>query len=901
MRDWSREVLRRLASLKLAPAREAEIVEEVAQHLEDRYQELVAGGATKEEARRVALEELSDENLLARGLRRVEHELEQDPTVPGGGGRSNLLASIWHDVRYGLRMLRKNPGFTLVAVLTLALGIGATTAIFSVVNGVLLRPLPYPDSDRLMILHETEPKFDVMSVAYPNFEDWRAGNRSFDQLAAFRFSDFNLTGSGEPERVWGRLVSASFFSILGAKPALGRSFLPQEDQLGATPVAVLAHELWQRRYGADPHVLGKTIMMNGTAYAVVGVLPEGFRFYGQPSVYVPIGQWTDMMMRGRDIHPGITVLGRLKAGATLAQARQDLAGLARHLAEAYPKTNAGHGVNIAPLEQDILGDIRPTLLLLLGAVSFVLLIACANVANLMLARATGRLREFAIRAALGASRQRVVRQLLTESVLLAVAGGTLGVLVASWGTSVVLAAVPVGLPRAEAVHMDGRVLAFALVVSILTGILFGLAPALQGAGSDLQETLKEGGRGASGARHRVQNLFVISELALALVLLVGAGLMIRTIWSLWAVNPGFDPHNVLTFSLALSPAKSTDPSQIRVFYQQLVARLKTVPGVQYASPNLFNIPLSGDDNEFPFWLEGQPRPASQDKMIWALAYLVGGDYQGALRIPLLKGRFITDQDREKTRPVVVIDQVMADSLFPGQDPIGKHLNIEWLGPVEIVGVVGHVTHWGLDSDARARIRYQLYMPFLQIPDQFMTIVRTASVVVRTSTDPLATFPSIRHEVYGTGNDTPVYDVQTMEQIISNSLAYRQFLRLLLVIFAAAALVLAGVGIYGLISYSVSQRAHEIGIRMALGAGRAEVLRMVVGQGMMLALAGIGVGLAAALGLAHLLSSVLFGVRPSDFLTLAAVSAVLGSVALAATFLPARRATRVDPMVVLRYQ
>jgi len=531
----------------------------------------------------------------------------------------------------------------------------------------------------------------------------------------------------------------------------------------------------------------------------------------------------------------------------------------------------------------------------------VLLIACANVANLMLARATGRFREFAIRAALGASRQRVIRQLLTESVLLAVAGGALGVLLASWGTAAVLAAVPQGLPRVEAVRMDGRVLAFALLVSVLTGILFGLVPALQGSGSELQETLKEGGRGTVGERQRVQNLFVISEIALALVLLVGAGLMIRTIWSLWAVNPGFDPHNVLTFSLAPSPAKSTGPNQIRVFYEQLAARLKTVPGVQYASLNLFNIPLSGDDNELPFWLEGQPRPSSQDKMIWALTYLVGGDYQRAMRIPLLEGRFITDQDTEKNQRVVVIDEVVAKGLFPGQDPIGKHLNIEWVGPVEIVGVVGHVTHWGLDSDAHARIRYQVYMPYLQIPDQFMTLLRSSGVVVRTSTDPLAMVPLIRQEIYGTASDTPVYDVRTMEQIISSSLAYRQFLRLLLAIFAGAALLLAGVGIYGLISYSVSQRTHEIGVRMALGAERRDVQRMVLGEGAKMALVGVALGLVAAFGLTRLMANMLFGVSTHDPLTLAGVAALLVLVSLAACYIPARRATKVDPMVALRYE
>jgi len=811
------------------------------------------------------------------------------------------MNTLFQDLRYGTRMLARNPGFTAVAVLTLALGIGATTAIFSVINGVLLRPLPFSDPDRLMILHETEPKFDTMSVAYPNFEDWRAGNQSFDQLAAFNDTSFNLTGSGEPERVLGRRVSASFFSILDVKPALGRTFLAQEDQLGQTPVVVLSHALWERRFGADPHVLGKTMVMNGKDYAVIGVLPGDFRLHGQPNVYVPIGQWDDMVMRGRDIHPGITVLGRLKPGVTLAQARQDMASLSRHLAEAYPKSNEGHGVNITPLEQAILGDVRPTLLVLLGAVGFVLLIACANVANLMLARVTGRLREFAIRAALGASRQRVIRQLLTESVLLAVAGGALGVLLASWGTSAVMAAVPGGLPRMEAVQMDGRVLIFALLVSILTGVLFGLVPAVQSSGSELQETLKEGGRGTVGGRHRLQNLLVIAEVGLAVVLLVGAGLMIRTIWRLWAVNPGFDPHNVLTLWVAPSPAKSGSPNQVRVFYQQLVDRLKTVPGVEYASVIAGNIPLSGDDNELPFWLEGQPRPATQDKMLWALSYVVGGDFQRAMRIPLLRGRFITDQDTEKTRPVVVIDKVMADSLFPHQDPIGKHLNIDFVGPVEIVGVVGHMTHWGLDSDVRARIRYEFYIPYPQVPDQFMMLLRSSVLVLRTNADPLAMLSSIRREVYGTGSDTAVYGVQTMEQIVAGSLAYRQFLRLLLVIFAVAALVLAGVGIYGLISYSVTQRTHEIGVRMALGAGRFEVLRMIVVEGMTLALAGVGAGLVAAFGLAHLLTSVLYGVRPSDVETLTVVSAVLGSVALAAIFVPACRATKVDPMEALRYE
>ena len=824
------------------------------------------------------------------------------------------MGNLFQDLRYGIRMMAKNPAFTAVAVITLALGIGANSAIFSVVNGVLLQPLPYKDPGRLVAVGESTPQFEMMSLSFPNLVDWKEQNRSFEGLAAFNWEDDNLTGIGEPEHLPGKRVTADFFSVFGIPPVLGREFESKEDRLGAGLVVMISGGLWKRRFGSSPDVIGKSIALDGQGYTIIGVVPASFEYRGKADVYTLLGQWDSIVSRLREIHPGIHAVARLKPSVTLGQAQADMSGIAARLAQTYPKQNANHGATVRPLAEMVVGDVRPALLVLLGAVGFVLLIACANVANLLLARSVARQREMAIRSAIGASRTRVVRQLLTESVLLAVSGGALGLLLADFGTQAVVAAVPGGLPRVEAIRVDGWVLAFTLAVSLLTGVIFGLAPAFQAFHVDLHATLKEGSRGSTGGHHRLRALLVVSEIAASLVLLVGAGLMLKTMWRLSQVNPGFNPQGLLTLQVGLSPENISTADNIRLAYKRIVHGIETLPGVEAAAVAT-DVPLTGDDSELPLWVSGRPRPTSQSDMLWALWYPTSPGYLRAMGIPLLRGRYFTDQDTKDSAGVVVIDEVMAKGLFPGEDPIGKNIGIADTSgemgnglnkPLEIVGVVGHVKHWGLDSDATAKLRYELYMPFVQIPDQIMKAFLGTGMVmmVRTTVDPLSTIATVRRRIAEQGGgDQPVYNVQTMQQIVSDSVAGRRFSMLLLGIFAALALVLASVGIYGVISYMVGQRTHEIGIRVALGAERRDVLRLVLGQGARMMLLGVGAGLLASLGLTRLLAkySMLFGVSARDPLTFAGVAVLLSLVALAACFLPAMRAMKVDPVVALRYE
>ena len=819
------------------------------------------------------------------------------------------MQTLLQDLRYGLRMLASNAGFTIVAVLTLALGIGANTAIFSVINGVLLQPLPYHDPSRLVIMGEKTPEFDMMSVSYPNFLDWQKESRSFASLSAHRWTAYDLTGGGLPEHLSGKMVSSGFFSTLGITPLFGRDFEAQEDNVGANRVALISEGFWKRRFGASRDVIGKPITLSGQGYTLIGIIPADFRFLGTADVYTLLGQWDDVLARSRETHPGIRAVGRLKSGVTREQAQADMNNVAAQLAQAYPKSNTRHGVTLRPLAQEIVGDVRPALLVLLGAVAFVLLIACANVANLLLARSTARRREMAIRAAIGASQGRMIRQLLTESVLLALAGGALGLFLARWGTQAVVAAVPGGLPRMENIAVDGWVLAFTLAVSVATGLIFGLAPALQISRLDLHTTLQEGSRGSTAGQHGLRAVLVVAEVAASLLLLIGAGLMLRTMWQLSRVSPGFNPRNLLTFSVGLSPASRTTPDRVKTAYRQLAEGIQALPGVR-AVGMLDDVPLTGSDSELPFWVLGRPRPNSQSEMLWALNYDVSPGYLRAMGIPLLRGRFITDADTKGSAPVVVIDEVMAKGLFPGQDAVGQSIRIavpEGFGPgldqpLEIVGVVGHVKHFGLDADATSRIKYQVYLPFAQLPDQIVPLVAAfMTMVVRTTVDPMSLVSAVQRQVSEGGGDHPVFDARTMDQIVSDSVAGRRFSMLLLGVFAGLALVLAAVGIYGVISYTASQRTHEIGIRMALGAERTDVLRLVVGRGVRLLLIGVGAGLAAALVLTRLMSSMLYGVRPTDIATFATVSLLLAGVAILASYLPARRATKVDPMVALRYE
>jgi predicted permease len=814
------------------------------------------------------------------------------------------MDTFFQDIRYGLRTLAKAPGFTAIAVLTLALGIGANSALFSVVNGVLLNPLPYPEPDKIISVFTKTSDFNHSSTSYLNFLDWQKENQSFAPLAAFRNVSIFLTGAGDGEQLRGFMISAGFFDVLGVKPILGRMFRPEEDQVGAAPVVLISQGLWMRKFGSSQDILGKAITLDGKSCVVVGVIPASFSFYTHArDIYEPIGQWNDPTFRDRKVSFGTQSIGRLKPGVTLQQAQADMDSIARNLAVAYPDADKGQGIALISLKENLTGDIRPFLFVLLAAVGFVLLIACANVANLLLARSTGRTREFAIRAALGASRRRLVRQLLTESVILSMAGGALGLCIAYWGTSAILSSLPQALPRANEIGLDSHVLLFTLGVSLAVGILFGLAPAFRLAGSRLHETLKEGGRGSSGAKHHAQNTFVAAELALALVLLVGAGLMIRSLSALWKVNPGFNPHNVLTFNMTLPRGLEQNPDGLRSVYRQIHETLKAIPGVQYVSIQGGSLPLSGDDSELPFWIEGQPKPPTMNEMSSALFYLVDPDYLQAMQTPLLRGRFLTLQDSVKSPQVVVIDEVFARKYFPNEDPIGKRINLGIMDKqAEIVGIAGHVKHWGLDSDAKATIQAQIYISFLQLPDKFMPLAAdNMGMVARTLGPPGDLAPILKRTMQQVNSDQVLYEIETMDGVVADSLSARRFSMMLLGVFAGLALILSSIGIYGVVSYITGQRTHEIGVRMALGAQQGDVMKLVLGQGVKMALIGIAIGLAAAIGLTRLMTKMLFSVSPTDPVTLIGVSLVLMGVALAACYMPARRAMRTDPIVALRYE
>jgi predicted permease len=813
------------------------------------------------------------------------------------------MNTLLQDIRYGIRTLAKTPGFTAIAILTLALGIGANSALFSVVNGVLLNPLPYPEPDKIISVYAKTSDFGHSSITYLNFLDWQKNNRSFSAIAARRNQDFILTGIGEGEQVRGAMISADFFSVMSVEPIAGRTFRPEEDKVGAAPVALIGAGLWARKFGSAPDIIGKPITLTGKSYVVIGVLPASFSLYEHPSdVYTLIGQWDDPTFRDRKISFGTRAFGRLKPGVTIQQAQADMDMVARNLAAAYPEADKGSGIALISLKQDMVGNIKPILLVLLGAVGFVLLIACANVANLLLARSTGRTREFAIRSALGAGRARVIRQLLTESVLLAIAGGGLGLVIAYSGTKAILRTLPQALPRAHEVGLDLRVVLFTLGISLLVGMLFGLAPALRLSRTGVAETLKEGGRGSSGARHKTQSTFVAIELALALVLLVGAGLMIRSLTALWNVNPGFNPHNLLTFATTVPPGLEQNPSGLRSALRQMHGALNAIPGVQAVSLQGGALPMQGD-SELPFWKVGDAKPATQQDMDSALFYLIEPDYLKAMGTPLLRGRFFTEQENEHSPAVVVIDEIFARKYFPNEDPIGKRINLDVIGSQpEIVGIAGHVKHWGLDSDATAAIQAQMYLPFMQLPDKLLPLItRGIEIVARTQGLPGDAVPQIRTTLAKLNGNEVIYGVQTMDEVVADSLASRRFSMILLGVFALLALVLSSIGIYGVISYLVGQRTHEIGIRMALGAQQSDVLKLVLGQGMRMALIGVSVGLAAAIGLTRLISKMLFSVSATDPITLIGVSVLLTFVALLACYIPARRAMRTDPIVALRYE
>ncbi|MGB8661630.1 MAG: ABC transporter permease [Candidatus Acidiferrum sp.] len=812
------------------------------------------------------------------------------------------MMSFWQDVRYGLRVLLKSPGFTAIAVLTLALGIGANTALFSVVNGVLLNPLPFPNPDQLVAVYSKTAEFEQSSISYPNFLDWVRDNHSFSKLGAFRSEEYNMTGQGEPERLHGHMISADFFPALGINPVLGRYFLPEEDKPGAAPVALIGDGLWKRKFGLSPDVLGKRISLNGKGYTVIGVARGQISDLSPSDVYVPIGQWTEPTFLNRGISMGTNAIGRLKPGVTFEQAVADMSSVGVNLAAAYPETNKDTGVTLVPLKTDVVGSVRGILLVLLGAVSFVLLIACANVANLLLARATRRSREFAIRSALGASPGRVIRQLLTESVMLAIAGGAIGLLLAKWGTRALLAALPETLPRVEDIGIDGHVLLFTVGISVLTGIVFGLVPALKTLRPDMHETLKEGGRGSSGARHRTQSVFVAVEMAMAVVLLIGAGLMIRSLAALWSIDPGFNPRNVLEFSISSTFGQGVTADQLRTKYRETLRQIRNVPGVEDVAMTGGSLPMSGD-SELPFWVEGKPKPATEQEMSVALFYLVTPLYQDAMRIPLERGRLFTDRDDEHAPMVMLVDADFAHTYFPNENPIGKHINLAFLNfQAEIIGVVGHVEHWGLGSKQNQNLQAQMYLPLWQVPDPFWTLLgHGGEYVARTAGTPMGVVNSIREAAQGVDASSVIYEVRPMEDVVASSIATQRLAMMLLSVFSTLALVLSGIGIYGVISYLAGQRTHEIGVRMALGATSADVMRMVLGEGMRITLVGVGIGIVAALGLTRLIAKIIYGVGAADPITFGVVAILLTGVALLACYIPARRAMRVDPIVALRYE
>jgi len=807
------------------------------------------------------------------------------------------METFIQDIRFGIRMLAKKPIFSIIAVITLALGIGANTAIFSVVNGVLLRPLPFKEPDRLMMIRETKlPQFPEFSVAPGNFLDWKKQNTVFERLVAFKYSSLNVVGTGDPERLGALNVTDGFFAMLGAQPQLGRDFLAEEDQVGHNNVVILSHGLWQRRFGGDPKILNQTITLNRQAYSVIGVMPAAFHFGSGEN---ELDLWTPMAFSQEQTENhgghGLATIGQLKPGITVDQARAEMSAIAARLAAQYP-VDIGWDVKVMPLLEFSVRSIKPALLVLLVAVVFVLLIACANVANLLLARAAGRQKEIATRTSLGASRWRIVRQLLTESLLLSLLGGAVGLALAKWGMDLLLALAPPDLPRLNNVSLDGRALVFTAAITMLTGVIFGLVPALQSSKPNLNETMKDAGRGSTegGRRQRIRSTLVVLEVAAALVLLVGTGLMIRSFWQLQKVDPGFNPDNALTAQISLPKTKYPEESQQVAFFQELIERVATLPGVQSAGAGHV-VPLTGNDFVLAFEIDGRP-PLPPGATQSTNYYSVSADYFKAMGIPLRRGRVFTERDTKDSPRVAVINETMAKKMFPDEDPIGKRItfdnrqkgNPEWF---EIVGVVGDVKQYGLDQATTM----QTYEPYIQQTFPYMTLV------VRTTSDPTNLASVIRGEVLKLDKEQPTTNFKTLNEFFSISIAQQRFSVVLLGVFAVVALVLAAVGIYGVLSYAVTQRTHEIGIRVALGAGRRDVMRLVVGQGMLLTVIGVGCGLGAAFALTRLMASLLFGVTATDKATFASVAILLLAVALLACYIPARRATKVDPLVALRYE
>ena len=808
------------------------------------------------------------------------------------------MSKLLQDVRYAFRLLAKNPGFTAIAILTLALGIGANTAIFSVVNGVLLRPLPFRDPSRLVLIAE-KSSFPVISTSYENYMDWRDQSHSFESMEATRGGAITLTGAGEPERLNVQMATAGLFPMLGINPHIGRTFLPEEDRAGGAPVVLLSSGLWQRRFGGSQDIIGKTINLDSQPYTVVGVLPSGFQILQPADVFLPFMPWARTLPDDRNWHPGIIPLARLKPGVSRAQARAEMVGITKRLEQQYPDYNTGTSADVVGLQDQIVRNSRPALLLLLGAVSFVLLIACVNVANLLLARAASRGREVAIRAALGAGRGRIVRQLLTESVLLSLAGGLLGVLMASAALGPLLKLAAGSVPQGAPIGLDPSVLAFTAGVSLFTGVLFGIMPAMRTAKLDLRKALNEGSRGATAGpgQHRLRGALVVMEIALAMLLLVGSGLLLRSFSRLQEVPPGFQPDHLLVADIPLSQTTYAKPEDRYQFFDRLVERAKSLPGVRSAAAASF-LPVSGGGSIIHFNITGRP-PKSPHEFVAAGYRTITPNYLETLGVPLLQGRLFTQADNEKAPAVVVINATMVHTFFPNENPLGKRLQLgalpeQEVPTMEIVGVVGDVRP-GLGIDPQA----EMYLPYRQA--DLVLPVFQLSLVMRTAGDPVLQTSALRSALAQIDPNQPLVKVRTMEENMATTVAQPRFRAWLIGIFAMLALVLAGVGVYGVMSYAVTQRTSEIGLRVTMGAQPQDVFHIIVGEGLRLSLLGVGIGLVTALALTRLLQSFLFGISAYDPLTFVGVSVLLTLVALAASFFPARRATRVDPLVALRYE
>jgi putative ABC transport system permease protein len=875
-----RDLLYRSRALFRRNSMEADLDEELRAHIEHQAEKYVQSGLPREEATRRAKLEFG-------GVDQIKEECRDSWGV-------RLITELTQDVRYGLRQLRRNPGFTVIAIITLALGIGANTAVFSVVNSVLLQPLPYHDGERLVSIWQTYQGYADVPVSTPNVYSWRTQSRVFEEIAAYRVQrSFTLTGHGEAQWLQGTYVTSNLFRTLGVTPYLGRGFDASEDQTGARPEVVLTHAVWAGIFHSDRSIVGKILDLDGKGFTVVGVMPAGFHFPSWTDVWLPLGEVGKDELTSRVYH-ALNVIARLKSGVSVQRAQMEMAIINSRIQLQYPKTDEGWGIWVVSLHQQLVGTAQEALLILLAATGFVLLIACANVANLLLVRAAGRQKEVAVRTALGASRARLVRQLLSESIVLALAGGALGLTLAEGGLKLLPAFGQEAIPQLHPIRLDVRVLAFALITALITGILFGLAPAVESGKLDLLSSLQEGPRSSvAGFRSgSVRNLLVVAQVGLAVVVLIGSGLLLRTFERLLNVDPGFDVHNVLTARLSLLDAKYSAAGQQEVFYRQLLGRVKELPDVR--AVGLTDVlPLSRESNfKTRFVVQGQTLRPGETYPVAELRIVYPG-YFKALRIPLIQGRLFTNADFARSSvPPVIVNRRLAEHFFNDEDPIGNRINAgpEGSSPswVRVVGVIGDIKEFGLAS----RPEYAMY--FCGSNSEMQLVVKTAS-------SPLSLARPVRNVVAKLDKAVPVSDVMTMQQRLSASLVRRRFSMVLLSVFALLALALAAVGISGVISYSVVRRTHEIGIRMALGAQKSDILRMVAGQGLKLALIGVAVGIAGALAVTPFLASLLYGVKPTDPLTFVAVSLILIAVALLACYIPARRAAKVDPMVALRYE